>query len=354
MARLVRRSPIAKRSSPRATSPAIDKTVATIEAFDRIARAFDKALSKCAPRRRKIHSDDLGLDDSRMASRVRPDARPLRLRQKSVVPASPIVKWVGGKTKLLGELIARMPAHHGRYYEPFVGGGALFFRVAPERAVLADVNSDLVGLYTAVSTDVGAVIRRLQAHRDAHDERHYYNIRARWNDPEISWSQADRAAAFIYLNKTCFNGLWRVNRAGDFNVPIGRYTDPPICVPEALRAAQAALSRADLRCCDYRAAVRDAERGDFVYFDPPYDPVSTTANFTSYSASAFGADDQRALADTARMLVTRGCHVMLSNSDTPFIRTLYRGFKIDRVKCARAINSNASRRGEVDEVIVTG
>ncbi len=268
--------------------------------------------------------------------------------------AAPVVKWVGGKTKLLPELLARIPERFGRYYEPFAGGAALFFRLAPRRAVLADSNADLIGLYGALAHDVASVIRRLEHHREAHDQRHYYATRERWNDRDASWPAAERAAAFVYLNKTCFNGLWRVNRAGDFNVPIGRYTDPPICVPEALRAASSVLVRAELRCTDYREAVADAEKGDFIYFDPPYDPVTTTANFTSYTAIAFGADDQRARADCARDLVARGCRVMLSNSDTPFIRSIYRGFKLERVKCPRAINSNASRRGDVDELLITG
>jgi len=289
-----------------------------------------------------------------MASRT--SGRALRIpRAPLVLPepvASPVIKWVGGKTKLLPELISRMPGRFGRYYEPFAGGAALFFRVAPQRAVLADSNADLIGLYTTIVNDVAAVIRRLQHHRDHHSETHYYDVRTRWNDREVPWSTADRAATFIYLNKTCFNGLWRVNRSGAFNVPIGRYTDPPICVPDALRAAHAVLARATLRCGDYRTAVEDAARNDFVYFDPPYDPVTTTANFTSYTVNAFGHEHQRELADTARQLVARGCHVMLSNSDTPFIRSIYKGFKIDRVKCARAINSNASRRGDVDEVII--
>lgn len=265
-----------------------------------------------------------------------------------------MIKWVGGKSKLLPELLARMPERYGRYYEPFCGGAALFFRVAPEAAVLADSNSDLINLYKTIASDVGAVIRRLQYHRDHHSESHYYATRAKWNDREQAWSTAERAATFIYLNKTCFNGLWRVNRSGDFNVPIGRYTDPPICVPDALRAAHELLDRATLRCADYQTAVDDAEKHDFIYFDPPYDPVTTTANFTSYTATAFSSEHQRELADTARQLVARGCKVMLSNSDTPFIRKLYRGFAIDRVKCARAINSNASRRGDVDEVIIVG
>ncbi|MEO7729899.1 MAG: DNA adenine methylase [Kofleriaceae bacterium] len=268
--------------------------------------------------------------------------------------ASPVIKWVGGKTKLLPALLERMPAHFERYYEPFAGGAALFFRVAPERAVLADSNHDLIGLYTCLTKDVAGVVKKLEYHRTAHSEAHYYDTRTRWNDRELAWTSADRAATFIYLNKTCFNGLWRVNRSGAFNVPIGRYTDPPICVPSALRAASTVLGRATLRCGDYRTAVADAKRGDFAYFDPPYDPVTPTANFTSYTADAFGPEHQRELAETARALVARGCQVMLSNSDTPFIRSLYKGFQIDRVKCSRAINSNAAKRGEVDEVIVTG
>jgi len=289
-----------------------------------------------------------------MASRTRV-ARVVRTApQLPESQAHPIVKWVGGKTRLLPELLSRLPDRFGRYYEPFAGGAALFFRVAPRRAVLADSNADLIGLYTAVAANVDAVIRRLEMHHKAHDESHYYDMRAKWNDRDVSWQTPERAAAFIYLNKTCFNGLWRVNRSGAFNVPIGRYTDPPICVPAALHAAHDVLSRAELRCSDYRGAVADAKAGDFLYFDPPYDPVTPTANFTSYSADGFSADDQRALADTARQLVARGCKVMLSNSDTPFIRSIYKGLRIERVKCPRAINSNAAKRGDVDELIITG
>jgi DNA adenine methylase len=280
-------------------------------------------------------------------------ASPRVAPQVQEVVASPVVKWVGGKTKLLPELLSRMPDKFNRYYEPFVGGAAMFFRIAPKRAVLADSNHDLIGLYTAIANDVNAVIRRLQMHREAHDESHYYDVRTRWNDREVTWSTPERAAAFIYLNKTCFNGLWRVNRSGAFNVPIGRYTDPPICVPDTLRAAATVLSRAEIRRTDYRGAVTDARAGDFLYFDPPYDPITPTANFTSYTADVFGAEQQRELADLARSLVTRGCKVMLSNHDTPFIRSIYKGMRVERVKCARAINSNASKRGEVDEVIIT-
>lgn len=268
--------------------------------------------------------------------------------------ASPIVKWVGGKTRLLPDIVARLPRSFGRYYEPFAGGAAVFFHLVPERAVIADRNADLIATYRAVADDPDGVIRRLALHREAHTSDHYYATRARWNDREVAWSPLDRAAAFIYLNRTCYNGLWRVNRSGGFNVPMGRYKNPLICDAEGLRAASRVLRRAQLRCTDYAAAVADAQPGDLVYFDPPYDPVTTTANFVSYTPGAFGAEDQRALAALAHSLAERGVGVVLSNSDTPFVRSLYRGLRIDRVRCARAINCNGEGRGEVDEVLVLG
>jgi DNA adenine methylase len=289
-----------------------------------------------------------------MASRV--SGRAIRPVLRAPLPdavASPVIKWVGGKTKQHPELTARLPEKFGTYYEPFCGGAALFFRIAPKAAVLADSNGDLIGLYRSIADDVNTVIKKLAYHRTHHSETHYYEMREKWNQQRPNWNAAERAAAFIYLNKTCFNGLWRVNRAGDFNVPIGRYTDPPICVPDTLRAARDVLARAELMCADYRTAVANAQRGDFIYFDPPYDPVAPTANFTSYTANVFGPEQQKELAETARILVARGCKVMLSNSDTPFIRSIYKGFTIDRVKCPRAINSNAAKRGDVDEVIAT-
>jgi DNA adenine methylase len=272
----------------------------------------------------------------------------------AAVEAAPIVKWVGGKSKLLNELTTRLPPRFRRYYEPFAGGAALFFRMAPGAAVLNDFNADLIATYRQIAADPEAVIRRLAIHRRLHDEKHYYSMRTRWNDTGVSWTTVDRAAAFIYLNKTCYNGLWRVNRSGAFNVPIGRYTDPPICTPDALRAASRALAGTELRQGDFARAVEDAGKGDFVYFDPPYVPVTETSNFTSYTGDGFGAAHQRALADLARRLVARGVQVMLSNSDTPFVRSIYHGLHIERVYCSRAINCNAAKRGDVAEVIVTG
>ncbi len=283
---------------------------------------------------------------------VRRSNAPKVARRKPVHP-SPIVKWVGGKTKLLDELIARKPARYRRYFEPFFGGGALFFRLSPKTAVISDRNPDLINTYRCIAWNVEAVIRRLSRHRRLHNSEYYYETRARWNDVSRKRVDVERAATFIYLNKTCYNGLWRVNRKGEFNVPVGRYNEPSIYHPAHLREVSKVLQRCDLRSGHFADGVADAAKGDFVYFDPPYHPVSDTANFTSYTAGSFNAESQQELATVARDLVNRGCHVMLSNSDTPFIRKIYRGWKIDQVMCARAINSKASKRGAVAEVVIT-
>lgn len=298
-----------------------------------------------SPRTRLVRRPALAPKQARVATPAAVPARPPSA-------AWPIIKWVGGKTKLLPEIATRLPRTYGRYFEPFAGGAAVFFHLGPERAVLSDRNADLIGMYRAVAADPDGVIRRLSLHRDAHDTDHYYQMRARWNDAAVSWTPLDRAAAFIYLNRTCFNGLWRVNKRGGFNVPMGRYKNPAICDAETIHRAATVLRGATLLCGDYQAAVADAGPGDLVYFDPPYDPVTETANFTAYTGDGFSRDDQAALADTVRTLAARGCAVVLSNSDTPYIRSLYRGLRVDRVRCPRAINSDPSRRGDVDEVLV--
>lgn len=270
------------------------------------------------------------------------------------VVAAPIVKWAGGKSRLCDELVARSPRRFRRYFEPFLGGAALYFRLAPRFGVLSDSNADLINMYRCVAWNVEAVIRRLARYRADHSEAHYYRTRERWNrDGELA-ADVDRAAAFIYLNKTCYNGLWRVNSRGQFNVPVGRYDEPSIFDPAALRAASKLLQRAEIATCHFADAAETARAGDFLYFDPPYHPLTATANFTSYTAGSFGPDDQRQLAETARALVRRGCSVMISNSDTSFIRDLYRGFRIDEVDCSRAINSKATARGPQRELIILG
>jgi DNA adenine methylase len=265
--------------------------------------------------------------------------------------AGPIVKWVGGKGKLVETLAGLAPPTYRRYFEPFVGGGALFFRLAPPSASLSDVNADLIGCYRAVQGDVEAVIAALARHRDAHSESYYYAARDGWNAGGPR-TPAERAATFIYLNKTCYNGLWRVNSRGLFNVPAGRYVNPGILDAERLRAASRALAGAALEVAPFEDVLDEAGRGDLVYFDPPYHPLSATADFTSYAAGGFGPEDQERLASVFAALHERGCAVMLSNSDTPFTRKLYARYRIERVYAPRAVNSRADRRGVVGEIVV--
>ena len=205
--------------------------------------------------------------------------------------------------------------------------------------------------YAMVRDEPNSVLHWLEWHAKRHGESHYYEVREHWNARH--YRAAGAAAAFLYLNRVCFNGLWRVSRAGKFNVGFGDYANPTICDREALTAASVALQGVELRCGDYRDAIADAQAGDFVYFDPPYVPVTPTANFTSYTADGFGAEQHRELAETARALAARGVHVLLSNSDSPFVRELYSDFEISGVRCARAINSDATKRGHVDELLIT-
>ena len=266
---------------------------------------------------------------------------------------SPFVKWVGGKGKLRHVLGGMLPegVELMRHVEPFVGGGALFFDRQPGRALLCDVNRDLISTYESVRDDVEGVIRALNRLAPQHGKDHYYAIRQRYNG-RTDRSKTRRAAMFIYLNKTCFNGLHRVNRKGEFNVPMGRYKNPKIVNPTALRSASAALQGATLKCSPFQDLLREARPGDFIYMDPPYEPLTRTANFTGYASDGFTQDDQRELRDVVRELDRRGAKVMLSNSDVPFIRDLYRGFDIQTISAARAVNSDPTKRGPVKEVVV--
>jgi DNA adenine methylase len=263
-------------------------------------------------------------------------------------PPRPFLKWAGGKGQLLGELRALVPAVRGRYFEPFLGGGALFFDLLPKKGVLSDVNAEIVECYATVRDHVGELVRALKCHH--YDVEHYYAVRDA--DPK-KLSPVERAARTIFLNKTGFNGLYRVNRSGKFNVPFGRYAKPLICDEKNLRACSAALAKVELVVSDFEQAASRAKRGDFVYFDPPYVPLSRTATFTAYAPGGFGAEEQTRLANLFDRLARRGVEVLLSNSDVPEIRELYRAYRIEIVKAARSINSKGSRRGPVSEVLVT-
>lgn len=278
---------------------------------------------------------------------LRRDESSLRSAAEERLPAAPFLKWVGGKTSLLPELLKHVPTRLRRYHEPFVGGGALFFALAPRRAHLSDGNGELVHCYQQVRDDVYAVLDALALH--VYQRDHFERVRAL--DPARLDGPA-RAARFIYLNKTCFNGLWRVNRAGRFNVPIGRYKNPRFHDPSSLITASQALRGVTLRAAPFEESLARAEPGDFVYLDPPYDPVSETARFASYTPNGFGWEDQRRLAHACVVLNRRGVRFLLSNSATDRVRELYRGFEQRLVRAPRFINSKASARGHVDEVLV--
>ena len=247
----------------------------------------------------------------------------------------PVIRWVGGKRHLVPELLSRVPRQFGRYFEPFAGGAALFFALGPQSAVLADRNADLVELYAALRDDVDAVFGHVHRHRE------YYAVRRAWNEGRFA-PGAERASAFLWLSSNCFNGLWRVNRHGHLNSAHGSVTRLPTL--EALRAASAALQGVELVAGDYRAAVADAQRGDLVYLDPPYD--GTYAGYTVDRAC------QAEIAFTARTLAARGVHVLASNADTVAVRTLYAGWRIDRMHRRGTMNSNPARRGRVAELLI--
>ncbi|MBW4552629.1 MAG: DNA adenine methylase [Aphanocapsa sp. GSE-SYN-MK-11-07L] len=261
----------------------------------------------------------------------------------------PFLKWAGGKGQLLTQYLPYFQQNYTTYYEPFLGGGAVFFHLQPQRAVLTDINPALVNVYCCVRDQVEPLIGLLQQHQTQHSPEYYYQVRSSLPDTKLA-----QAARLLYLNKTCFNGLYRENAKGEFNVPIGRYKQPMICNPGLLRAASAALQACQIAVCSFEAVLENANReGDFVYFDPPYYPLSPTSNFTAYSRHSFGPEQQTQLRDTFAILAQRGVKVMLSNSDCDFIRQLYQDFHIHRVVASRAINVNAQRRGKISELLIT-
>lgn len=270
--------------------------------------------------------------------------------------ATPFLKWAGGKTQLLGEILPKLPENIDTYFEPFIGGGAVFFALASEgrfdRAVISDGNPALVEVYKVLRDHPDALIALLLGHQDfAKDEDYYYEIRAQ-SPKELS--PVERAARILFLNKTCYNGLYRVNRRGEFNVPFGRYANPRVVNEAALEAASYALRGVEIVHSDFEAMARRAGAGDAIYFDPPYVPLSPTSSFTSYHSDAFTHADHlrltRAYVDCAR----RGAVAVLSNSDCPVTRELYQHLDVETVTASRAINSVGGKRGRVTEVLVVG
>ncbi|MFS8880053.1 DNA adenine methylase [Synechococcus sp. H55.11] len=266
----------------------------------------------------------------------------------------PFLKWAGGKTQLTDALLERMPIYFNTYHEPFVGSGALFFRLYRERkikqAILSDINAELIDTYLAIRDHVWEVIQLLSEF--PYDKNFYYQIREK--DP-WSMSLVERAARMIYLNKTGYNGLYRVNRQGRFNVPFGRYKAPKYLDKDNLLAASLALQHVEILCLPFETVVERAKPGDWVYFDPPYAPVSRTSNFTSYHANGFALKDQERLRDICIDLSKNKVYVILSNSDTAIIRSLYAMpfFAVDEVQANRAINCKGAKRGKITELVIT-
>jgi DNA adenine methylase len=276
------------------------------------------------------------------------------------VPARPFLKWAGGKGQLLPELTRRLPPRFRRYHEPFVGGGALFFHLwnsgrLRDGATLSDLNPELVECYVAVRDRAEELIVALRRHEPhSRDKDYFYEIRSWDKQPGFRERPAvERAARTIFLNRTCYNGLYRRNNKGFFNAPFGYYKNPLIVDEENMREVSRALQHVELTVADFGQVLDRAQPGDFVYFDPPYVPVSATASFTAYTGQGFAEDAQRRLAAVFFALAERGCYAMLSNSYTELARALYSGQPIhEPVRASRKINCDGKKRGEVDELIV--
>ena len=267
---------------------------------------------------------------------------------------SPIVKWVGGKRQLLEEIKPLVPKKYSMYCEPFVGGAAVLLSLQPKNAIVNDANADLIELYRVIKESVDDLIEDLRKHENNAD--YFYEIRAldRRKDAYRALSPIKRASRLIYLNKTCYNGLFRVNNAGEFNTPFGGYKKPNIVNEATLRAVSRYLNENSVQLLsgDYGAALEKLEKGSFVYLDPPYDPVSDSAAFTGYTSGGFGREEQIRLREYCDTLSNRGIKFLLSNSDTEFIRDQYQRYEIKTVQATRSINSKGDRRGNVNELLI--
>lgn len=268
----------------------------------------------------------------------------------------PITKWVGGKRQLLPSLHEYMPSRFGNYFEPFIGGGAMLFSLAPEEATINDFNSDLINLYCVVRDNSKELLKILEVHQEKNTKEYYLELRNLDRSDAINkLSNVEKAARILYMLKVDFNGMYRVNRKNQFNVPYGRYKNPKIADEETISNVSRYFQESKINILngDFSDAVQTAVKDDFVYFDPPYIPVNVTSSFTSYTSDGFDMDDQIRLRDLFSDLSNKGVHVMLSNSDVPAVRELYKDFNIHSVSANRFINSKSDKRGKVGEVIVT-
>jgi DNA adenine methylase len=267
----------------------------------------------------------------------------------------PFLQWVGGKREMLAQYSPFLPTDYDKYWEPFLGGGAMYFSLNPSKSVINDINPELIRTYEGIRDYPENVIDLLQQLRRKHSKELYMAVRA--IDRKINiladFSSYEIAARMIYLNQTCFNGIYRVNKLGQFNVPIGSSLNRVICDPEAIRKASMVLKTAQISSEDFEVHIKGAKKNDFVYLDPPYEPISEYSDFTRYTKEKFFKHDQARLSEIFKKLDSKGCYVMLSNSNAPFVRELYKGFNIHEVSSGRNLNSKSERRGKVVELLVT-
>lgn len=270
---------------------------------------------------------------------------------------APVVKWVGGKRQLLPEIKKYSPKKYNTYFEPFVGGGAVLFELQPKNAIVNDINKELINLYSVIQNNVDDLIEKLsdtESYSNTSDC--YYRVRELDREPQKynKMTGVDRAARILYLNKTCYNGLYRVNSMGEFNSPFGSYKNPNIVNSITLKAVSKYFNESNIKFLngDFEKTVKTAKKDDFVYFDPPYAPISKTSNFTGYNENGFGENEQIRLKELCDTLDKKGVKFLLSNSDCEFIRELYKDYNIVTIKAKRTINSNANNRGAISEVLI--
>ncbi|KKK41142.1 hypothetical protein LCGC14_0811270 [marine sediment metagenome] len=264
----------------------------------------------------------------------------------------PFLKWAGGKRQLISQMLKYFPRNYNKFIEPFIGGGAVFFFMKPKISIIIDINEELINCYKVIKTNVKELIELLRNHKNEKD--YYYNIRAIDRDEEkfSKMSNIQKASRMIYLNRCCYNGLYRVNRKGEFNVPFGKYNNPKFCDEGNLLAVSKTLENVSIIHNSFEICLDYAEKGDFIYFDPPYHPISKTSSFTSYTKENFESDSQQKLFNVFKNLDERDCKLMLSNSYNEYIKNLYNEYKIIKLDAKRAINSNATKRGNIKELLI--
>ncbi len=279
------------------------------------------------------------------------------MNEQNTIKAKPFLKWVGGKGQLLTQLEKFFPKKYGSYFEPFIGGGAVFFSISPRKSHLNDINQTLIQSYLNVRNNVEQLIVSLKkieneflSKNEEERKEFYYSIREKYNS--LLSEDFEKSIYFLFLNKTSFNGIYRENSKGGFNVPMGKYKNPKIVDEDNLKAVSKMLANSNISSGSYIDAVKDAVAGDFVYFDPPYHPLSETSSFTSYSKDSFSKEDQIILRDLFIELDKKGVFVMLSNSSAPFIKEIYSGYSQIPVSASRMINSKADKRGKINEVVI--